>query len=221
MKKRLLPVTMITLLGALALFGCAGKASANAGIYGKYIDIVSEADPKKWDGFVLVDLDGDGVMELFATCINGEREDESIQPYMIVGNNNGETVINDELQDGVAGAGGYRGTLYCLEGKGLLHESMTYAPFGVPADTIYVLKNGKIEISGQGEFSVDDYDGTEDDEWDPFEHGSWKWDGESVTEDEYYEKVKEATTDTEGTSMSEMEWKSKEDIQKELKTLSE
>ncbi len=221
MKKRLLPVTMITLLGALALFGCAGKSNANAGIYGKYLTIVSEADPKKWDGFALIDLDGDGVKELFATCIDGEREDESIQPYMIVGQNNGETVINDELQDGVAGAGGYRGTLYCLEGKGLLHESMTYAPFGVPADAIYVLKNGKIEISDQGEFSVEVGDGSEDEDWDPFENGSWTWNGENVTEEEYYKKVKDATGDTEGISMSEIEWKSKDDIQNELKALSE
>ena len=185
-------------------------------IYRKYQDIVSESDQKKWDGFALIDLDDDGVCELFATCINGEREDESMQPYMIVGHNNDEPVINDELQDGVAGAGGYRGTLYYLEGKGILHESMTFAPFGLPADNIYVLNNGKLEISDQGEFSIDSYNGQEDEEWDPLEHGSWNWNGQTVTEEEYKEKIKEATRATEGFPVCEIEWKDRDTIQKEL-----
>ncbi len=192
----------------------AGMDEGNA-IYKDYYDIVSKADPKQWDGFALIDLDGDGVNELFATFIDGKREDPGIQPYMIVGYNN-TAIINDELQDGVAGAGGYRGTLYYLEGKGILHESMVYAPFGTPADTIYALKDGKIEIMGQGGFTVDDFAGSEDEGWDPLEHGSWTWNGQNVTEEEYNGKVREATNDTEGLPMSEIDWKSKEDIQKEL-----
>ncbi len=216
MKKRLLLITAVMVLGTFVLYGCAAKDGTKEA-YKKYLDIVSNADPEKWDGFALIDLDGDGVQELFATCLEGVREDEGIQPYMIVALNNGEPVVNDELQDGVAGAGGYRGTLFYLGGKGVLHESMTYAPFGVPADAVYVLKDGNIEISGQGEFSVDEFDGTEDEEWDPLEHGSWTWNGEEVSEEEYYKKLNELTSDTEGTPVSEISWKSKDDIQKELK----
>lgn len=231
MKKGLLLITMIVFC-SFVFFGCGGTNSKNGSVgeaasgtqkkqveaktvYKDYYDIVSKADPKQWDGFALIDLDGDGVNELFATFIDGEREDPGIQPYMIVGYNN-TAIINDELQDGVAGAGGYRGTLYYLEGKGILHESMVYAPFGTPADTIYALKDGKIEIMGQGEFTVDDFAGSEDEGWDPLEHGSWTWNGQNVTEEEYNGKVREATNDTEGLPMSEIDWKSKEDIQKEL-----
>ena len=231
MKKGLLLITMIVFC-SFVFFGCGGTNSKNGSVgeaasgtqkeqveaktvHKDYYDIVSKADPKQWDGFALIDLDGDGVNELFATFIDGEREDPGIQPYMIVGYNN-TAIINDELQDGVAGAGGYRGTLYYLEGKGILHESMVYAPFGTPADTIYALKDGKIEIMGQGEFTVDDFAGSEDEGWDPLEHGSWTWNGQNVTEEEYNGKVREATNDTEGLPMSEIDWKSKEDIQKEL-----
>ncbi len=183
-----------------------------------FADFVSGADPKEWDGFALIDLDGDGTDEFFATCLEGEREDPSIQPYLIVGHDqNGKVVINEALQDGIAGAGGYRGTLYYLEGMGLLHESMTFAPFGSPADTVYALRDGTIEISDSGEFSVDDFDESEEEGWDPLEHGSWTWNGESVTEEEYYGKLKEATNDTEGLPLCEIEWKNKDTILASLK----
>ncbi len=199
----------------------AGKTSGGidaADVYSAFSKIVSDSDPKQWDGFALIDLDGDGVDELFATCIEGEREDESMQPYMIVGHDNNGTVINDELQDGVAGVGGYRGMLYYLEGKGLLHESMTYAPYGVPADSVYVLKDGRIEICDQGDFSVESASDTDDGSWDPMEHGTYTWNGETVTEEEYYGKLNEATQNTEGLPLSEIDWKTKEEILKDLES---
>lgn len=223
MKNRVLMFTIAGLLSSLVLFGCgsgntAGGSTKESVIYNKYCDIVSGSDPKKWDGFALIDLDGDGVNELFATCIDGEREDEGIQPYMIAGYNKADDlIVNDELQDGVAGAGGYRGSLYYIECKGILHESMVFAPLGLPADTIYELKDGKTEIKDQGEFSVDSYDESEDDSWDPFEHGSWSWNGETVPEEKYNEMLKEATGDTEGSLMSEIDWKDKDAILEELK----
>lgn len=214
MKKRILMIITAALLGSFLISGCS---SAEKKIYEKYSGIVSGLDEKKWDGFALIDLDGDGVKELFATCINGEREDQSIQPYMIVGHSDKDTVINDELQDGVAGAGGYRGELYYLEGKGILHESMTFAPLGLPADTVYVLKNGSIEISDTGEFSVESFDDAEDEGWDPLKHGYWSWNGERVDEDRYREMLREATKDTDGLPMSGIEWQDKDTILEEIK----
>ena len=200
--------------------GADTETGAERAAYEDFYGIVSDADPKKWDGFSLIDLDGDGIYELFATCIEGEREDEGIQPYMIAAYNNNKSTVNDALQDGVAGAGGYRGTLYYIEGRGILHESMTYAPFGIPADTVYVLKDGAVEISDTGEFSLDSYDDTEGDNWDPFEHGSWSWNGENVTEEEYYEALKKATGDSEGLPLCEIDWKSRDTMLEELKSLS-
>ncbi len=244
MKRKMLLITIVTILASSALFACGSKESVeystgnssleNTGakddtdadsalggdesidIYKEYFNIVSQADTDKWDGFALIDLDGDGVNELFATCIEGEREDPGIQPYMIVGYNADGAVKNEELQDGVAGAGGYRGNLYYLEGKGILHESMVFAPFGVPADSIYAIKDGSIEIRDMGEFVLDSANIPEDGEWNPLEYGSWTWNGENLSEEEYNNKVNEATDNTEGLPMSEIDWKSKDEILKEL-----
>jgi len=206
----------------LIISGCGSKTVSNEAerennIYKEYYDIVSNVNLRQWDGFALIDLDGDGVCELFATCLEGDREDASIQPYMIVGNDhNGEVVMNDELQDGVAGVGGYRGTLYYVEGKGLLHENMSFAPLGLPADTIYVFRDGKIEVSDMGEFTVDNYDGAEEEDWNPLEHGVWTWNGETIAEDKYFEKLQEVMDGTEGVPLCEIEWKSKDTILESL-----
>ena len=214
MKNSSLLISAVILLGIISLSGC-GRAESK--VYKQYYDVVTGADTKKWDGFALIDLDGDGVSELFATCINGEREDESIQPYMIVGYKDNAAVLNEELQDGVAGAGGYRGTLYYIGGKGLLHESMTIAPFGLPADTVYKLRDGTVEISDTGEFSIDSYGDPEDEDWDPLQNGTWTWNGETVTEEQYNDMLNKALSGEEGLPMSSIEWKSRDDILKELK----
>ena len=246
MKRKLLVMTTVMVLVSSAFLGCGSTDSANepvadsalestdvkveakldsdvtqgdgSDIYKEYHDIVSEIDTKEWDGFALIDLDGDGVNELFATCIDGEREDPGIQPYMIIGYKaDGTAVKNEELQDGVAGAGGYRGNLYYLEGKGILHESMVFAPFGIPADSIYTIKDGLVETTDMGEFVPDNENiPEEDDAWDPLEYGTWTWNGETVTEEEYYNNVRKATGDAEGLPMSEIAWKSKDEILKEL-----
>ena len=44
-------------------------------LFRKFIDIVTNADPSEWDRFKLLDIDGDGIYELLATNIDGERED--------------------------------------------------------------------------------------------------------------------------------------------------
>ena len=181
--------------------------------------IVVDADPNKWDAFRLIDLDGDGLFELFATCFDGEREDPGIQPYMIVGHNDDGVVVNDELYDGAASAGGYRGTLYCLEGTGKLYESISYAPYGTPADRVYSLIDGKITETDIGEFVVDTDSNMGGDDWDPYEHGQWIWNGSAVFEEDYMNSLMEATGDMEGSALSEMEWEDSEGILEELQSL--
>ncbi len=181
-------------------------------IYDDYYEIVSNADSSKWDGFQLLDLDGDGMPELFATCIDGERVDPGMQPYMIVGHYGNDIFINDELADGAAGAGGYRGQLYCLKGVGMLHDSAVYAPLGEPSDTVYVLDQGKIKYKVSGSFEADTDSAPDGDDWDLFEHGSWKWDGLTVTEDEYKKKLREATDNTMGFPMCEIDYMDKESM---------
>ncbi len=188
-------------------------------IYRKFMDIVADSDPAAWDGFALIDLDGDGIFELFATCIDGEREDPGIQPYMVVGHKAEDVVKNDELFDGVAGDGGYRGTLYYLEGRGKLHESMVYAPFGEPADRVYALKDGEITETDMGEYATDRTVDMSADGRDPFEKGEWRWNDKTVTEDDYKNSLKEATDNMQGKPLSETDWMSRKKAQEKLQSL--
>ncbi|WP_022763587.1 hypothetical protein [Butyrivibrio sp. AD3002] len=196
------------------------KAKTDYNIYEEYYTIVDQADPLKWDGFQLIDLDEDGTPELFATCTNENRPDPGMQPYMIVGYNDQGVVMNDDLGDGVASAGGYRGTLYYLPGTGKLLDSAIQAPLGLPSDTIYEMKDGSINYTQYGGFDVTEYPDDDDyNSWDPMEHGEWNWMNEPVSEDEYKQKFLEATENTSGIAMSEIDYMDKESILKKLKEL--
>ena len=202
----------------------SGEPAGDA-FYDKLASIVNDADPKQWDSFALVDLDGDGIMELFAANFDGERDDPGICPYMIVAQDvTGEPVINDDLLfDGVAGAGGYRGSLYLLEGMGRLREVAFYAPLGTPADTIYVMEDGTIEILDYGYFETDswgDLGDTSADDWDLFEHGEWKWNDKVVTEEEYDSNLEADLRGARETAFSDLNWLSKEKVLQELKKFS-
>ena len=194
-----------------------GEGEALEEPFSDYYEIVSNADPNEWDAFKLIDLDGNGTPELFATCISGKRDDPGIQPYMVVGQGENGIVVNDELQDGVAGAGGYRGSLYYIEGKGKIYDSAFYAPFGEPADTIYILDNGEIKTLSYGYFEADRTSSIEDEDWDLYEHGEWKWNDKVVTEEEYKKKYREAIDNTEGLPMSEIEYIDRDSMLEELK----
>lgn len=190
--------------------------SPYAGIYKEFFDYISDADPSEWDGFKLIDLDGDGIYELFATNSNGKSEDPAMQPYLVLGHNDDGIVINDFLQDGVAGVGGYRGSLYCLEGHGKIYESAIYAPFGEPSDTVYVLDNGELILSDQGYFEFDrSVEMSED--LDIFENGEWYWNDKIVSEEEYARNLEKATDNARGYALYDLNWSDKASIKKELK----
>ena len=227
LRKTGIAAAVVSLIGISTVFGSTADAGPGISlqkkdaekIYQEFCDVLSVADPVKWDRFKLIDLDGDGVFELFATCIDGRREDPGIQPYVIIGHNDAGLVLNDELYDVVAGAGGYRGILSYLEGKGKLHESMVFAPFGEPADRVYSLKDGKIEETGFGEFTADRSVDMTGDDWDLFKNGDWTWNGRTVTEEEYNKNLKEATDHAEGKALCETDWQNKDAVLAELKSL--
>lgn len=193
-------------------------------IYDQYIDIIKNyknyEDDVKLDKFALIDLDGDEIPELICT---GSYDDEysmfGMQPYLIVGNNENGAVVYDIMTDGVASAGGYRGTLYYLPGLGKLHEYAVSSAFYDPTDTIYTMKDGKIETFAHGEFKVDvnklPDEMSEDD--DIMNYGHWYWDGESVTKDEYKKRFVSAIENTHGIALSDIDYMSRDEIIKALK----
>ncbi len=201
----------------------SADSKSSGTIYDQYIDVVKNYKNEEWelklDKFALIDLDGDEVPELFAT---GEYVDEDffggMQPYLIVGNSENRAVVNDIMADGVAGAGGYRGTLYYLPGLGKIHDSAVYAPFGSPSDTIYIMKDGKIDTLVSGYFEVDAGNLPEnvDDNFDILDYGQWYWDGVPVDEGEYKKLFVEAIENTHGTALCDIDYMSKDEIIKVL-----
>ena len=158
-------------------------------------------------------MDGDGISELFATCLNDNNECYQLymlQPYMIVGHDENGIVINDDLADGTASAGGYRGTLYYLPGIGKIHDSAMYAPYGTPSDTVYIMKNGRIELLSSGYFSVDSSDLP--DNW----SGTWYWNDEIVDENEYNQRLISDLENTTGVALCDINYFGKEEMIKAL-----
>ena len=162
-----------------------------------------------WDNYVLEDLDGDGIKELIATCKSPERRDAGMQYYMIVGHNENGLVIT-QISDGVASAGGYRGEKYYIPGKGILYDRAVWAPNGDSSDKIFEFKNGLLEEKAYGRF---------DRNMDKPETGTWTWDEVLMSEEDYNKKLEAATENLSGKLLSEMPYKDKNSILKELDEL--
>ena len=170
----------------------------------------------EWNNFQLVDMDEDGVPELFITCKNAALE--GIQMYRIVYySENGLEVY--EAQDGVASAGGYRGTIYYLHGTRKLHHYSFDAPYNLPYDWVYSLQDGKEVTVGEGGFYLD-YDLLpEDYDYDKiYDYGEWKWNDEVVSEDKFNEYFREAVEDIAGTALNSIDCQTKESILNYLKS---
>ncbi|MCR5209774.1 MAG: hypothetical protein K6C99_06160 [Lachnospiraceae bacterium] len=161
-----------------------------------------------WKDFALVDLDGDGNEELIATNTDGEnRPDAGMQSYLIAYCKDGKFAIS-ELADGVASAGGYRGTKCYLPGRGIIYDDSFSAPYGAPAFCIYRLKDGVFEYSEEGYLSpAFDYDYPE-----CLEKGEWHVGDKTVTEEEYKDEFNRLTDNNSGIALGEIEYISRDEM---------
>ena len=191
-------------------------------IYAGYAAIVSNpkafewrdfnvmADGYNWDGFQLIDFNGDGIEELIATNRDENRFDGGIQYYMIVSQNENGLVVN-YVFDGVASAGGYRGSKSYIAGKGIYDDAI-YAPYGTPNFSFRVFEKGKLVVKESGYLDVNrDYEYPE-----CMEKGTWYWNDKAVTEAEYNEKVKELTQNDSGKTLESIDYIDKDTM---LRTL--
>ena len=165
-----------------------------------------------WDSFQLVELDGDDYPELVATHADSQtRVDGGMQCYLIVDFCDNALVIN-EIADGVASAGGYRGEKYFIPEKGIIYDRAMWAPYGTPSDSVYEMEDGTVKEKDYGYFAPD-----VDSEYpDNLENGIWYWNEKVVTEEEYNDNLNAATDNLSGKAFCEIYYLDKDSIISEL-----
>lgn len=163
-----------------------------------------------WDSFQLIEIDEDEEPELIVTSFSDFGTTDGLQHYLILDNTDEGLMIN-ELTDGVASAGGYRGTLYYIPNKSVIYDISMSAPYGAPVFTLYKSENGKIELEDSACFNPEPGEGE-----DPMENGSWYWGNEVVTQEEYESKLDEATESQSGIALNQIDYMDKDSIISEL-----
>ncbi len=172
-------------------------------LYEQYYDIISSLDAK-WDQFMLVYFDGDDLPEVFVSSTELDMND--LKEYLLIAHSRAGAEVNDDLRDGVAGAGGYRGDLYYVPHKGILYENTYSAPFNNPGDYIYLLDDGRLTLYASERTEVmDDYEGPDD-----VEHMTWFWNDEEITPEEYEKKLNEETMNLSGDALSSLSYVDRE-----------
>ena len=166
-------------------------------LYEQYYDIVSGLD-EKWDQFMFVYFDQDSFPDIVVSSTQPDMND--LKEYMIITRSNAGAELNEGLRDGVASAGGYRGTLYYVPQMGILYERTFNAPLNNPCDNVYLPDNGHITLYAAGRTEVtDDYAGPDDKE-----HMIWYWNDVEVSPEEYEEKLNEETMNLSGDALSSL-----------------
>ena len=116
--------------------------------------------------------------------------------------------VNEDLRDGVASAGGYRGDLYYVPQNGILYERTYNAPANNPGDYIYLLDDGRLSLYATGRTEITDgYTGPDDKE-----HLTWFWNDTEVTAEEYEKKLNEETMNLSGDALATLFYVDKESM---------
>ncbi|MBP5607691.1 MAG: hypothetical protein J6X66_05415 [Lachnospiraceae bacterium] len=166
-------------------------------LYEQYYDIISGLD-EKWDQFMFVYFDNDSFPDVFISSTEPDMND--LKEYKIITRSRAGAELNEGLADGVAGAGGYRGTLYYVPQSGILYEITANAPLNNPGSNIYLLDDGHLNLYATGYTEVtDDYTGPDD-----YDHMTWFWNNEEVTHEEYEKKLNEETLNQSGDALSSL-----------------
>lgn len=174
-------------------------------LYQQYYDIISGLDDK-WDQFMFIYFDQDDFPDIVVSSTVPDIND--LREYKIITHSNAGAEVNDDLRDGVAGAGGYRGTLYYVPQKGILYERTNNAPYNNPSDYVYLLDNGHLTLYATGRTEImDGYEGPDD-----TDHLTWYWNDAEVTPEEYEKKLNEETMNLSGDALSSLFYVDKESM---------
>lgn len=184
-------------------------------LFADYMALIQEPGLYGWDGFALIDLDLDGATDLVCTCTDYEFDElmtNNLQPYMIVFSGPDGLEKYEDLRDGVAGAGGYRGNLYYISGTRMVYDCAFYAPFGEPSDSVFLLENGEISVTASGYFDVNDAEVPSEGPIDILEYGDWKWNQEIVTKEQYEQNLDAVLGDYERIPLCELDYMDRDSI---------
>ncbi len=183
-------------------------------LYSQYYDIVAGLDDK-WDMFQFIDLTVEDFPSILITSTEEDPTDD-LQNYMLLTFSNAGAVLDeDSLRDGIAGAGGYRGTLYYVPNSGTIYEEIRYAPYNNPSDKVYLLDNGQIFLYASGYTEpTEEYEGPDD-----TDHLVWFWNSEEVSADDYECSLKELTQEFTGIPFFNIEYVDKATMLSQLEAL--
>lgn len=164
------------------------------------------------DAFALICLDYEEGFELIASNTDPDKRfDVGMQSYVIVDYENNHYCIN-EVRDGVASAGGYRGEKFYIMNSGIIYDISSDAPYHAPGASVYEYVNGKLEYKEGGYLEPSpDYEYP-----DNLENGTWYWNDEEITKEEYEEKVRAYTEHVASEALGKISYLSKDDMLKFL-----
>lgn len=174
-------------------------------LYEQYYDIVSGLDDK-WDQFRFVYFDGDDFPDIIVSSTVPGLND--LKEYLVITRSRAGAEVNEDLRDGVASAGGYRGDLYYVPQNGILYERTYNAPANNPGDYVYLLDDGRLSLYATGRTEITDgYTGPDDKE-----HLTWFWNDTEVTAEEYEKKLNEETMNLSGDALATLFYVDKESM---------
>ena len=155
--------------------------------------------------FQFIYLTNDNFPSILVSSSVLSEEDNGLNNYLIITYSNAGAEINEDLRDGVASAGGYRGSLYYVPGTGTVYELINEAPNNNPSCQVSLLDNGHLYLYASGWTEVlEGYEGPDDKE-----HLKWFCNSDEVSAEEYEENLNEATNNLTGTAFYSIEFMDK------------
>lgn len=198
-KKRFIKVLLLVMF-IMLVPSVSVQAASKKKAYKAYYNWLAKEAPKEYKKYTLVKLDGDKVPELI-----GHYSVEYLD-YYIVCSYDGKNVVTQEFQEGVATAGGFRGSLLYIPKKGKILSSSFLAGTGDANDDIYALKKGKFKRVAAGESGY---------EFNGDQH--YTWNNKKVSKKNYNKKLKKVFNKSKGKSFTSLKYISKSKMKKKLK----
>jgi hypothetical protein len=198
-KKRLLEVLLLVMF-VMVVPTVSVQAASKKDAYKAYSNWLAKEAPKQYKKYTLVKLDGDKVPELI-----GYYSDEGMD-YYIVCAYDGKNVVTQEVQEGVASVGGFRGSLLYMPKKGKIWSNSISAGTGAEYDAVYVLKNGKFKsaASGSSEYGLNG-------------KKQYIWNDKRVSKKNYNKNLKKSFNTSKGKTFTSLKYISKSNMKKKLK----